>query len=62
MLAVPRLGTWPHWEGAVRRQAEVRESCQAAARLGCGGVGSARGSPGLIPPPRPRPGGQCPGG
>lgn len=44
----------PRQAGAVRLQAEVRARCQAAARLGCGGVGSALRSHGLFPPQRPR--------
>lgn len=35
--------------GAARRQVEVQARSQVAARLGCGGVGSGRGSSGLIP-------------
>lgn len=61
---MPGLGTRSHWAGAAPRQAEVRARCQTAARLGCGGggaVGSARGSPGLIPPAEATAGRAVPG-
>lgn len=59
VLAVPERGTRPHWAGAAPRGAGALSGC-CPARVR--GVGSARGSPGRISQPRPRLGGQCPGG
>lgn len=59
VLVVPERVTRPHWAGAAPRGAGALSGC-CPARVR--GVGLARGSHGRISQPRPRLGGQCPGG